>query len=242
MARSSSSFVAMIVIAVPLLVGCNKSPTSPSGGNSLFINIINPPDNATISGTTMISLSTNAVPGSICRSSIDGASIHQGGCLGSFRWTPSPFPNGPHMLTASVIDYDGKTAEADRNIIVSLPTTTQLVPVASQSFSDLGPATGTYFQVGVNVTDIPFRGTTLQVRASWNEPSSRCIALSLYELANIGSGPGVLVEAFPSISGLSPVSTTYSGYNGRMMFASLRNCSESVSKPISGVLEVYVGP
>lgn len=236
----------LLVVMVPVLAGivlettaCSAHSAAPTSPSTPFrVTIVSPQANIPITGPSAVMIQTDAVLPTF-QVAVDGTWI---GSAAIFNWTPSDFTNGQHTMSATVTDTRGEVASANENIIVALPTTTSLVQVGQQTFSDL--ASSPYDEVGLNITSIPVRGTVLKLAVDWNEPGPRCMKFTLYELSPSGSGPGALVQDFNPVTGSAPdyASVTYTGYNGRRMFAYVRNCSDPSTAPVSGALIASVGP
>ena len=92
-------------------------PTKPS------VTFRNPASNATVSGTTTVTMAASGGSGSgyTYKLAVDGASVYTG-TNPSFRWHTKNGANGTRVLTATVTDSAGASGTATRSVIVSNTT------------------------------------------------------------------------------------------------------------------------
>jgi hypothetical protein len=95
--------------------------------DSPTVRFSNPATNATVSGTTTVTMvaAGGSGTGYTYRLTVDGVTVYSGS-NGTFSWNTTAVANGAHTLQATVIDSSAKTATASRVVTVSNSSGTAL--------------------------------------------------------------------------------------------------------------------
>ncbi|HEY3101009.1 MAG TPA: Ig-like domain-containing protein [Methylomirabilota bacterium] len=185
--------------------------------SALAVSFAAPAPNATVSGTTTVTLNATGAGGYTYRLAVDGAIVYSG-TAATYAWNTIGVANGTHTLTATVTDGLGRTASASRSVTVQNGSTT---PTGSLQVSITQPKPGTTVKgtawavVWVNGAQAGSTVTlTLGGRTVGSTSSSSAGPISLpYNTALSGDGVQTLTASARDASGkagASSVSVTVS--------------------------------
>jgi hypothetical protein len=114
------------------------------------VRFVTPASNATVTSRTAVTMAASggSSTGYTYTVDVDGVTIYTGSSA-TFMWNPRMFVNGPHTLTATVMDSAAQTATTSRVVTVSsAPTVRLAVPAANATVS-----------AATSITMTPFGGT-----------------------------------------------------------------------------------
>ena len=122
-----------------ITLGAATSVTATFNTSALAVRFAAPAPNATVSGTTTVTLNATGGSGYTYRLAIDGAIVYSG-TAATYAWTTSGIANAAHTLTAAVTDGLGRTASASQSVTVQNGSTP---PTGSLQISITQPKPGT---------------------------------------------------------------------------------------------------
>ena len=122
-----------------ITLGAATSVTATFNTSALAVRFAAPAPNATVSGTTTVTLNATGGSGYTYRLAIDGAIVYSG-TAATYAWTTSGIANAAHTLTATVTDGLGRTASASQSVTVQNGSTP---PTGSLQISITQPKPGT---------------------------------------------------------------------------------------------------
>ena len=125
-----------------LTLGAAASVTATFNTSALAVGFVAPAANATVSGTTTVTLNATGGAGYTYRLAVDGATVYSG-TGASYAWNTGGLTNAAHTLTATVTDSLGRTATASESVTVANAAPPPPSPTGTLTVAVTQPTPGT---------------------------------------------------------------------------------------------------